>query len=415
LFKLDQLQESRIQFDRLLSLQPHNIIALNERGSVLAAMKEYEAALASIEKALDLNPQYAEAYLNKANLYSEMKRYDEALTAFSRTLALKPDLAEAWLGHGNVFHEVGRYNDAFSAYEKALVLKPDLAEGWLGRGNAFTKLNRLDEAIVSFEKALALDPNLVDAWIGYGQVLGMSERANEAVAAYRQASKLGAAADLVGYLLAGLGAGSPPIASPKDYIIEQFDSYAENFDLKLVQELKYQVPIILSAAIKPFVYPSDPDALDLGCGTGLMGVSLRPFVRTLTGIDLSSKMLKKAEQRGMYDHLICCDIIEFLSTQEKSFDLAVAADVFVYFGNLLPVFQAVRRVIRDNGFFCISIEATEENDFVLRRTLRYAHSKSYVEQTARNNQFAVRYMDPLIIRQETGKNIDGYIAIMQCI
>jgi predicted TPR repeat methyltransferase len=68
----------------------------------------------------------------------------------------------------------------------------------------------------------------------------------------------------------------------------------------------------------------------LGCGTGLFGPQLlRPLARTLTGIDLSSNMLKKAEQRGLYDHLICGDIAEFLETQSHAFDLAVAADVFV--------------------------------------------------------------------------------------
>ena len=40
-------------------------------------------------------------------------------------------------------------------------------------------------------------------------------------------------------------------------------------------------------------------------------------------------MLKKAEQRQLYDHLICGDIAEFLETQSHAFDLAVAADVFV--------------------------------------------------------------------------------------
>src|SRR6185503_4003504 len=46
-YKLRQLQEALIQFDKVLSLEPNHIAALNERGSVLAEMKKYDVALAS--------------------------------------------------------------------------------------------------------------------------------------------------------------------------------------------------------------------------------------------------------------------------------------------------------------------------------------------------------------------------------
>ena len=126
LFKLSKLQESITQFDKLLLLQPNHIAALNERGSVLAEMKQYDAALLSVEKAITTNHQYAEAHLNKGNLVGESKRYDDALAAYDKALSLKPDLADAWLGRGNVFRELKRYNEAFAAYDKALALKPDL-------------------------------------------------------------------------------------------------------------------------------------------------------------------------------------------------------------------------------------------------------------------------------------------------
>jgi protein O-GlcNAc transferase len=63
LFKLERLSESLAQFDKVLSLQPSNPSALNERGSVLAALKQHDAALASVEKAIALAPNDAEAHL----------------------------------------------------------------------------------------------------------------------------------------------------------------------------------------------------------------------------------------------------------------------------------------------------------------------------------------------------------------
>ena len=46
-YKLRTIAELLIQFDKVLSLAPNHIAAINERGSVLAEMKKYDLALAS--------------------------------------------------------------------------------------------------------------------------------------------------------------------------------------------------------------------------------------------------------------------------------------------------------------------------------------------------------------------------------
>jgi len=66
LLRLNRLQESVEQFDRVLLQQPNNVIALNERGSALAQMKRFDDALASFARAISLNPRYAEAHFNEA-------------------------------------------------------------------------------------------------------------------------------------------------------------------------------------------------------------------------------------------------------------------------------------------------------------------------------------------------------------
>src|SRR5262249_55734599 len=150
------------------------------------------------------------------------------------------------------------------------------------------------------------------------------------------------------------------------------------------------------------------DTLDLGCGTGLMGNLLRPISRTLVGVDLSGNMLEKAQQRHIYDRLVRDDLTTFLQAEEKTFDLAVATEVFIYVGDRAPVFPAVRRALRTGGLFGFSVEGTDEADFVLRSTLRYAHSKGYLQKLAAQNQFAVELIEPQVIRRGVGADIDGY-------
>jgi protein O-GlcNAc transferase len=187
LFMLNKLRESITQFDKLLFLQPTHIVALNERGSALAGVGQYEAALVSIEKALALNKQYAEAHLNKGNVYGKLKRHDEALRAFDEALCLNPALANAWLGRGIIFRETKRYDEALTAYDKALSIKPDLENAWLGRGNVFCDLKRHDEAFAAYDKALSIRSDLAEAWLGRGNVFCDLKRHDEAFAAYDKA------------------------------------------------------------------------------------------------------------------------------------------------------------------------------------------------------------------------------------
>eukprot|EP00955_Chlamydomonas_euryale_P083020 363790-Chlamydomonas_euryale.AAC.27 len=107
-----------------------------------------------------------------------------------------------------------------------------------------------------------------------------------------------------------------------------------------------------------------------------MGLMLRPHVRMLEGCDLSKGMVNKASERGCYDKLEVADLVTHLegsgtsvqheqmggaddpgpssptaaatgagcSTGHASpYDLLVAADVFVYIGDLEAVMASAAR------------------------------------------------------------------------
>jgi predicted TPR repeat methyltransferase len=383
-------------------------------GNALKDLKRPEEALASYDKAIALKPDFAEAYCNRGNALTDLMRSADALASYDKAIALKPNYAEAYYNRGNALRDLKRPEEALASYDRAIALKPSFAEAYNNRGNALRDLKRPEEALASYDSAIALNPDRANVWLSRGQSLVVLNQPQKAITAFRQALKLGGDFELIKYNLAALGDEPPPIASPARYIADLFDSYADNFDRELSENLKYRVPTLLSDAIKRTVSSNTLDILDLGCGTGLMGVFLRPLGRTLTGVDLSTNMLKKARQREIYDHLICSELINFLQTQDKSFDLAVAADVFVYIGDLAVVFREVRHVLRDNGLFCFSVEATNENNFVLRSTTRYAHSIDYLQKLAGQFRFVINTIEPQIIRQQSEENVNGYLAIMRC-
>ena len=410
---LDDPDQALAAYDQALTLNPDLAEAWLGRGNVFYNLGRWDDALAAYDRALALRPDLTLAWLGRGNVFCKLKRNDEGLAAYDQALARTDDLAEAWLGRGNALCDLKRPDEALAAHARALALKPDFAEAWFGRGNAFHELKRYEEALTAYDKALSLSAELDYVWLARADTLRLLKHAPESIAAYRQALKRGADSDLVRYHLAGLGAEPSPSAPPERFIVNLFDSYADNFERHLVDKLKYRMPILLADAIRRFVGSDALDILDLGCGTGLMGERLRPLKRTLTGVDLSPNMLEKARRRDIYDHLVASDLTKFLETQNKAFNLAVAADVFVYLGDLSQVFRGVRNALRDGGLFGFSVEASDDGEFVLRRTLRYAHSVDYLRNLAERYQFIVETIEPQVIRQDSGADIHGHLAIMR--
>ena len=96
-----------------------------------------------------------------------------------------------------------------------------------------------------------------------------------------------------------LGEKSVPDTLPPAYVARLFDDYAWRFDKHLIKNLGYRAPALIAEALSGVA--SDrrfASALDLGCGTGLMGEALRDRTDHLTGVDLSQAMIAKARERG---------------------------------------------------------------------------------------------------------------------
>src|SRR2546430_663953 len=119
--------------------------------------------------------------------------------------------------------------------------------------------------------------------------------------------------------------------------------------------------------------------LDVGCGTGLCGPLLHPIARRLIGVDLSPGMLSKAAMRAVYDQLNCGELTEYLAECAQQFDVAVAADVLCYFGDLSSVFRNVHNALKPGGVFTCSLEEsqtdTKGEPFKLRPHGRYQHDR----------------------------------------
>ncbi len=269
---------------------------------------------------------------------------------------------------------------AAEVLEQALALAPGWAAGWLTLGDWRQRQGEHDAAVAAYAGAAALDP---------GHRLGADLR------------------------LVALGAAPTPEAMPADYVSTLFDDYAPRFDRALVERLGYDAPERLAASLGTLGERRFAHALDLGCGTGLMGAAIRSRVDRLTGFDLSQGMLKRAAARGVYDRLAAGDVVALMEIEpENGFDLVLAADLVPYIGALAPLFAGVARVLAAGGAFAFSAERHDGEGFVLGETLRYRHAPILVAQAAEAAGLSVLGIEPVSLRRERGVPVPGLIALL---
>lgn len=334
-------------------------------------------------------------------------RYADADRSFAASLALVPGRASTLTNLGAVRLKLGKAQEAADLLEEALAQEPDNLEALGQRATALAELGRHDEALACTDRAMVLNGELGALWSLRGKLQRELGRFDEAVASFETAIARGADPELNRYYLASIQGGGVPAAPPRQYVEALFDSYADGFDEHLVEVLHYRAPQVLAEGLARGGRRFER-ALDLGCGTGLCGPLLRPLAAVLEGVDISATMVEQAAALGVYDEVTQSDLVAFLDATPRRYELLVAADVFIYVGALEAVFAGAARAMAPGGVFCFSVEALKDGpDLALRRSLRYAHSRPYIERLAAQHGFAVADVIEQPIRDDQREPIPG--------
>lgn len=270
------------------------------------------------------------------------------------------------------------------------------------------------------EQTLELVPNYAPAHALLGRArAALGERAAAVAALWRALGLEPQDALGVRLDLARLGALPPEEAVSAGYVCALFDDYAQRFDRHLVEGLKYRGPELLYAAVRRVCaanggMPSAERALDLGCGTGLVGQAFAGACDTIEGVDLSPRMLAVARRRRLYARLHQGELLDFLKGQgERTADLILAADVFVYIAALEAIFGEVHRVLKRGGLFAFTVQAHEGEGVALGTDARYAHGEKYLRGLAGEAGFAPRLLEAVSTRQDRGLDVPGFLLVLE--
>ncbi|MFB9952637.1 methyltransferase [Rhizobium puerariae] len=260
-----------------------------------------------------------------------------------------------------------------------------LAEAY-NRALALEKAGDIDAAVKAYEDVLAIDPE------------------DHGGAAVR---------------IASMGRGETPPKAPDAYVETLFDQHAESFEDILVEQLGYAVPVMVRQRLQELELGPFKRMLDLGCGTGLTGGTLRDMADDITGIDISENMVEIAHEKDLYETLYVAEAEDFLEdNDEEPFDLVTATDVLPYLGALEPLFFGAAENMVAGGVFVFSSETLPEGDadgrpYIVGPHQRFLHTEAYIRARLADTGFDVVEMSQINVRMQDGHPSPGHLVIVR--
>ena len=398
----------------LIKLERYNLASQEiEKGRKLCLTEEKAKSLLERINSNNLNtPSPTKQEIQSLTASYEYKKYDLALKQAEVIINEFPEHQFTWRVLGAAYGQIGKTDEALKANKKALELNPKDAVALSNLGVNFKDLNRYEEATAALTESIALSPNYEKSYFNLGLVMQSQGKEKLARENFAKAASLNPNFAEAKHMVASLD-GEIINFAPREYVESMFDGYAQNFEQSLVGELKYESPRILANIIRDYEKNSLGHILDLGCGTGLVGEEIKLSCNRLVGVDVSNQMLKKAEQKSLYDELFHQDITAFLASNSLEFNYFIMADVLVYIGDLSQIFELIKKRNQTGGTFVFTTEDTNKANFFLEKSGRFSHSKKYIESLCKEFGYQIKHYEIRPLRLEFGKFISGGYYLLE--
>jgi len=381
-----QLEDAIATCRRLIEQVPEHLEALFLQAVCLSEDGSYESAAKSFEKLISLEPGFPGANGNYAVLLTKLNRRSEAYAAFELAVAAPDVDANCFLNFAMMLEEDKQEARAYEFYRHAFELEESSAVVCEGLARQAMRLNKNAEVAELFAGLTVRQPALPFAWFYLGQVLIKDSQAAAARCAMEQYLSLDPEDKLGSQLVLGAGGAIPLPAGPGEAYLKNFyRSRAAHWDETVVEA--YNGHDIIMGAFDMCLSGGHKAArvLDAGCGTGSLGVRMKPSVGSLDGVDLSPHMVGKAQKKNIYDILETGDLFNFLVAHKDTYDIVVAAAILFHFRDLTAALKPIFTALRPSGQVIFTLFKNTENDLRLNDQGFFEHSSEEIEACVRES------------------------------
>lgn len=431
-----ELTEREHYLRRATAANPYHTGGLLALAEARRAAGDEAEALQLYHKVLNLDENATEALLGAADIYLARGDLERAELYYKKSFDITRDIAGAHLNYGTLLYRSGRKSEALEEYRAAAVLEPEKPEISYNLALVLKDLGDYEEALGLMFNAHQRAPEREDFAAGIMETLtGLAaENAELALKIAENWQKIEPDNVFSRRILAGISEMPAESGDDRLYAEKLFDNFAATYD-ETLERLNPQI----TAEFLQRHGAAAGNVLDLGCGTGLAAQALKTADNTFDGADISANMLEAARRKGLYRELYQADATALLrkmaagtevntAVPHNDYDLILAFDVFCYMGNLEEILTAAADLMRQTDrrraesgkteaagampelwFTTESADEERGKDFYLTATGRYKHQRAYVEKTLQDAGFAEIDAYPLVLRQENGEDVPGFL------
>ncbi len=408
----NRLQDAALQLNQLVKANSHDprLFLLGSR--LAGAAHNPEGVLVAARKACQLAPQWPVAGINLAGVLASRGEAEEAMTLAEQATIQAPGDPVLLISAASIAQGLHLYPRALQWLRQAEKIRPDDLTIRYKIGLTLAYGGESASAIDIFTDLIQQLP---------GNAALLSERMRAFLSLKQNAQAIGDGEALLALepdnevfqFFLDLARGLTPKTQPGAFIAGLFDSFASQFDRQWVIQWHYQLPRDVAQMIQKWHPDSQGDVLDLGCGTGLLGVCLGSLEGVLVGVDLSGAMLEQAARHQVYSRLHHVNLLDALqATPAELYHVITALDVFIHVGDLEAVIPNAHRILLPNGRFVFSCElhSDDQADYTLHDTYRYTHRQDYVQRLLQAAGFKDIAVEDRVLRLQADQPVKGFLV-----
>jgi tetratricopeptide (TPR) repeat protein len=168
-------------YERILSQDPRNPIALANLALLAAERHQFERAETLLQQLIAVDPRNVDAHANLAAALHDQGRFDEAIACCEHGLKLAPEHRKILNTLASSLSGAERYDDAIALLTRMTRAHPRFAKGYHLLGVIHTKLGQSEPALLAFDQAARIDPKDPESSLSAAECLLMRGSAEAAL------------------------------------------------------------------------------------------------------------------------------------------------------------------------------------------------------------------------------------------
>ena len=412
-----QISQGQLKQAALTLNQAQRILPGDARLFMLAALMAEKSgnkagAFDAMRRCVNVAPNWGPGLLEMALLQARHNQFADAVQTAEKVAALEPNNLQVLAGVIDIAHRAGAMEMAVTHLRRGLALVPNDMELRRLLARDLSALGQHEEALALWNGLVAENPGNRYALEGRLDALMTAGLTTSAQAQADADALVALQPDNPTYAYwQQLTQGQTPAQQPVELSRELFDGMADTYDMHMVGQLGYRLPKLVAEKIIQRHPDKQINVLDLGCGTGLLGVYLGRLNGYLIGVDVATKMVEQAARHQVYDRFHTVNLHDALqATPDSLYHVLTALDVFIHAGDLTNALPNAQRILLPGGVLYFSCEIAPEDgpDLVLQASGRYAHKRSHVEALCAQAGFEIE-VEELVLRREAGEPVQGLL------